>query len=217
MAKEGLESAQWKSFGDRNKTYSIGKEHIKKINISAIIALALLMAGWYYGAHAYNKPFIFPYLETVLSEMAYAATDLAVIRALGITLRRVVIGTFYGLAAGLPIGMAMGFSPLVMKTLSPFVNAIRQIPTTAWVPLAIIWFGLGDGPTIFVLALHGVFVIILNTAAGVLDINPEYYNAVRSMGAGPLQIITDVIIPGAMPGVITGIRLALGMGWMTVV
>ncbi len=215
--KEQFENRQWKTIKDRSATMDMGTRALKKVNPSALLLLIILMVSWYMGAHAYNKPFVFPYFETVVLEIWDAVTDLAVLRAIGITMRRVLLGTLYGFIIGLPLGMAMGFSPFVMKTLSPYVNAVRQIPTTAWVPLAIIWFGLGDGPTLFVLALHGVFVIILNTAAGVMDINPEYYDAVRSMGAGPLQIVRDVIFPGSLPGVITGIRLAMGMGWMTVV
>lgn len=215
--KEPFEKGQWKTIKERSATMDMGAQTLKKLNPSALLLLVILMGSWYLGAHAYNKPFVFPYLETVMLEIKEAMTDLAVLRAIGITMRRVLIGTLYGFLIGLPLGMAMGFSPFVMKTLSPYVNAVRQIPTTAWVPLAIIWFGLGDGPTLFVLALHGVFVIILNTAAGVMDINPEYYDAVRSMGAGPLQVVRDVIFPGSLPGVITGIRLAMGMGWMTVV
>lgn len=188
-----------------------------KLNAPAVILFVALTTAWYFGAHIYDKPFVFPYLEGVSGNIIYALTDLAVLRAIGITIRRVLLGTFYAVLVGIPIGMTMGFSPLMMKALAPYVNALRQIPTTAWVPMAIIWFGLGDGPTLFVLALHGVFVIILNTAAGVMEIDKEYYNAVRSMGANTLQVITDVVLPGSMPGVITGIRLALGMGWMTVV
>ncbi|MBQ1384385.1 MAG: ABC transporter permease subunit [Firmicutes bacterium] len=215
--KDQLQSRQLKSFSDQSRTMNMGTQALKKLNYSAVTMLLVLMAAWYFGAHVYNKPFVFPYFEVVMGRIGEALTDLAVLRAIGITMRRVLLGTLYGFIIGLPLGMAMGFSPLIMKTLSPFVNAVRQIPTTAWVPLAIIWFGLGDGPTLFVLALHGVFVIILNTAAGVMDINPEYYNAVKSMGAGPVEIVKDVIFPGALPGVITGIRLAMGMGWMTVV
>ncbi len=217
MSNVSFESRQWKSFTDRNKTQRLATAGLKKFNPSALILLIVLCTAWYFSAHLYNKPFIFPYFETVVHELVYALSDLAVLRSIGITFRRVLLGTLYGALIGLPLGLAMGFSRKVMDTFSPFVNALRQIPTTAWVPLAIIWFGLGDGPTLFTIALHGVFVIILNTAAGVMDINKDFYNAIRSMGANSLDVVKDVILPGSLPGVITGFRLALGMGWMTVV
>ncbi len=206
-----------KTISQVSNTQKRASAYVKKFNLPALLLLVIVCVAWYFGAHLYGKPFVFPYLEGVVNRIVYALTDLAVLRAIGITIRRVLLGTFYGMLIGIPVGMAMGFSPLIMDALAPYVNALRQIPTTAWVPLAIIWFGLGDGPTLFVLALHGVFIIILNTAAGVMEINKEYYNAVRSMGANTLEVITDVVVPGSLPGIITGIRLALGMGWMTVV
>ena len=84
----------------------------------------------------------------------------------------------------------------------------------AWVPLAIVWFGIGDGPTIFLIAFSGVFTIILNTISGVQDISKDFYNAARSMGANTLNIIIDIVLPGSLPGVMTGVRLAIGLGWM---
>ncbi len=212
-----VDNSHMKSISDTSRSQKMATSFAKKINFSALILLAILSGLWYFGAHFYDKTFIFPYFEDVVGEIVYALTDLAVLRAIAITLRRVLLGTLYGVLVGVPLGMAMGFSPFVMKTLAPYVNALRQIPTTAWVPLAIIWFGLGDGPTLFVIALHGVFIVILNTAGGVMDINPEYYHAVRSMGASTADVVKDVVLPGSLPGVITGVRLALGLGWMTVV
>ena len=206
-----------KTISEVSRTQKHATSYARKFNLPALLLLVGVCLGWFVLAHLYNKPFVFPYFENVVGSIAYALTDLAVLRAIGITIRRVLLGTLYAILAGVPLGMLMGFSPLAMKALAPYVNSLRQIPTTAWVPLAIIWFGLGDGPTLFVLALHGVFVIVLNTAAGVLEINREYYHAVRSMGANTMQVVTDVVLPGSLPGIITGIRLALGMGWMTVV
>lgn len=208
---------QLKTIAQMSRTQNRAASYAKKFNLAALTLLVIVCTAWYFSAHLVGKPFIFPYFEKVVGSITYALTDAAVLRAIAITIRRVLLGTLYAVLAGVPIGMAMGFSPLIMKALAPYVNALRQIPTTAWVPLAIIWFGLGDGPTLFVLALHGVFIVILNTAAGVMEIDKEYYNAVRSMGASTRDVITDVVLPGSLPGIITGVRLALGMGWMTVV
>jgi NitT/TauT family transport system permease protein len=184
---------------------------------SFIIALLILGTIWYFAAHRINKVFIFPYLEDVLYELFYAVTDLYVIRSLGITMRRVLIGVYYATIIGFPLGMLMGYSPLVMRTIAPFINSLRQIPTTSWVPLAIVWFGLGDGPTIFVIMFHAIFTVILNTVAGVKSINSDFYNAARSMGAKTKDIVKDVILPGSLSGLITGVRIALGSAWMSVV
>ena len=116
-------------------------------------------------------------------------------------MRRVMTGALYAFIIGLPLGMIMGYSPKILRALSPFMNSLRQVPIMAWVPLAIVWFGIGDGPTIFLIAFSGVFTIILNTISG----------------ANTLNIIKDIVLPGSLPGVMTGVRLAIGLGWMSVI
>lgn len=203
--------------GTENRRNTRGKVLLSGINVTFLMALATLLAIWFVAAHAVDRPFQFPRLESVLSELGYAFTDLYVWRNLGITFRRVLLGVLYATLIGFPLGMFMGYSKTAMKTISPFIAALRQIPMTSWVPLSIIWFGLGDGPSIFVIALVAVFTIILSTVSGVKDISPEYYNAVRSMGATTAGVIKDVVFPGCISGLITGMRIAFGLAWMTVV
>lgn len=189
----------------------------KNYNVGAIISLIIIATVWYVAAHIVNSPFTFPYLETVLHDVVYSLTDLYVLKNLGITMRRVLTGSLYAFIIGFPLGMIMGYSPKILQAMSPFINSLRQVPIMAWVPLSIVWLGIGDGPTIFLIAFSGIFTIILNTVAGVQDISKDFYNAARSMGAGTLSIIKDVVIPGSLPGVLTGIRLAIGLGWMSVI
>lgn len=189
----------------------------KNYNIGFAISLILICTAWYFFAHLVNSPFTFPYFEKVLYEFYYSITDMYVLRNLAITMRRVLTGSVYAFIIGFPIGMIMGYSPKMLQIMSPFINSLRQVPIMAWVPLAIVWFGIGDGPTVFLIAFSGIFTIILNTVAGVQDISKDFYNAARSMGAGTLSIIKDIVVPGSLPGVLTGVRLAIGMGWMSVI
>ena len=193
---------------DRNRWRKIGGKHH---NFAALIALIFICGIWTVAAHVVAKPFIFPYFEDVIKEVVYSLSDMYVLRNLGIT------GAFYAFIIGLPLGMIMGYSPKILRALSPFMNSLRQVPIMAWVPLAIVWFGIGDGPTIFLIAFSGVFTIILNTISGVQDISKDFYNAARSMGANTLSIIKDIVLPGSLPGVMTGVRLAIGLGWMSVI
>ena len=195
----------WRKFSDKN------------YNIGAIVSLLVIGVVWFFAAHAVNQPFIFPYLEEVLYKFVYCLTDMYVLTNLGITMRRVLTGCTYAFLIGFPLGMLMGYSPRLLKWMAPFINSLRQVPIMAWVPLSIVWFGIGDGPTIFLIAFSGVFTIILNTIQGVQDISKDFYNAARSMGAGTLSIIKDIVIPGSLPGVLTGLRLAIGLGWMSVI
>lgn len=199
---------------DRNRWRKMGG---KNRNFAAILALIIICLIWFMTAHAVDKPFLFPYLEDVLKEVGLSLTDMYVLRNLGITMRRVLTGSLYAFVIGFPLGMLMGYSPQILKAISPFMNSLRQVPIMAWVPLAIVWFGIGDGPTIFLIAFSGIFTIILNTISGVQDISKDFYNAARSMGANTLGVIKDIVLPGSLPGVMTGLRLAIGLGWMSVI
>lgn len=200
--------------GDRNRWRRFGGSHR---NIAALVGLAVICIIWFAAAHIVDKPFLFPYLEDVLKEVGYSLTDMYVLRNLGITMRRVLTGSLYAFVIGFPLGMLMGYSRQILRAISPFMNSLRQVPIMAWVPLAIVWFGIGDGPTIFLIAFSGIFTIILNTISGVQDISKDYYHAAKSMGANTLGVIKDVVLPGSLPGVLTGLRLAIGLGWMSVI
>lgn len=180
-------------------------------------SLVVIIAVWYFAAHAFNDTFKFPYIEKILSKIGYSMMDLHVWRSLYITMRRVMLGVFYGALVGFPLGVAMGFSTAIMRTIAPFINSLRQIPTMCWVPLAVVWFGLGDGPTIFIIAFQATFNVVLSTVVAVQDISADYYNAVRSMGARTLGMVTDVVFPSSMAGLITGLRVSLGTAWGAVV
>lgn len=204
-ATQNKDRRNWKKMGGKN------------YNVGAIVSLIIIGIVWYFAAHKVNSPFIFPYLEDVLYQVVYCLTDMYVLTNLAITMRRVLTGCVYAFVIGFPIGMIMGYSSKLLQWMSPFINSLRQVPIMAWVPLAIVWFGIGDGPTIFLIAFSGIFTIILNTIQGVQDVSKDYYNAARSMGANTLNIIKDIVIPGSLPGVLTGLRLAIGLGWMSVI
>ena len=180
--------------------------------------LAVILIVWYFAAHKVNYVLTFPYIEDVLARFGEALVDVDYFwRHFLITLVRVLKGVGLAVLIGFPVGMAMGFSPFIMRTLAPYINAVRQIPITAWVPMAIIWFGLGDGPTIFIITFSTVFVVILNVVAAVQDISPDYYNAARSMGASGWGTVTDVVFPSSMAGLVTGLRVSIGSAWGAVV
>jgi len=204
-AAKNRDRRNWRKFGGKN------------YNVGAMVSLVIIAVVWYVAAHIVNSPFTFPYLENVIYEIFYSLTDAYVLENLAITMRRVLTGSVYGFIIGFPLGMIMGYSPKILQAMSPFINSLRQVPIMAWVPLAIVWFGIGDGPTIFLIAFSGIFTIILNTVAGVQDISRDFYNAARSMGANTLNILKDIVLPGSLPGVLTGVRLAIGLGWMSVI
>ena len=133
------------------------------------------------------------------------------------SLKRVLSGVAIAVLTALPLGMGMGYWARARDFFTPFVEMIRPIPPLAWVPIAILWFGIGDRSALFIIFLGAFFPILLNTISGVLSINKRLIESSMILGARKATLFTKVLAPGAMPSIITGIRIALGIGWMTLV
>ncbi|MDD4783436.1 MAG: ABC transporter permease subunit SaoP [Syntrophaceticus sp.] len=185
--------------------------------IYSIIVLSILMIIWYFAANRIQNTLLLPYFQDTVKEFINCWIDRKIVSNLMLTLKRVFTGFLYAFAIGIPLGLLMGYSRAAMQGISPIINSLRQIPIMAWIPLSIIWFGLGDGPTVFLITVSAIFPLVINTIAGVHGIDPTYYNAARSMGASLSNIIRDIVIPGALPSILTGCRLAMGSGWMSVI
>lgn len=182
-----------------------------------IITLALLIGIWQLAAVHIHFALLMPSPWSTFKALLQSVADPKILIALLITLKRVGIGFAVACLIGISLGYLMGYSKTILRFLDPLTNSVRLIPIMAWVPLTIVWFGLGDGPTIFLIAFAGLFSIMLSTISGVHDISADYYNAARSLGAGRLSIFTHVVIPGSLPSVLTGMRIGLGGGWMSVI
>lgn len=133
------------------------------------------------------------------------------------SLRRVFGGVGVALAIAIPLGLLAGRSTRVRTLLHPFIELVRPVPPLAWVPLAILWFGIGDLSAVFIIFLGAFFPILLNTVAGVLAIERGLLEAAVLLGATRRDVFFKVLAPGATPAIITGVRIALGVGWMTLV
>ncbi len=133
------------------------------------------------------------------------------------TLGRVLIGLTIACGVGIPIGMLMGRFRLAEKFFLPLVSVLMPIPSLAWVPLFILWFGIGEITTILVVSYAATFPVIYNVWTGVRAVNPLWVRAAFSMGAGQRQLFRNVVLPAASPYVFTGIRLAFGRAWIAVV
>jgi len=133
------------------------------------------------------------------------------------SLLRVVSGVSLAVVLGVPLGLALGASRRIRSIIMPLVDFVRPIPPLAWVPLAILWFGLGLTSAVYLIFLGAVFPIVLSTCAGVRGIDHLMVDAVRIMGATRFTVWRKVLLPGAMPSICTGIRVGMGIGWMTLV
>ncbi|ADG72622.1 ABC transporter permease subunit SaoP [Brachyspira murdochii] len=183
----------------------------------SVSVLIVIMVVWYFLAKKIDNNLLLPDFLLTCKEFFLSWVDPYTVQNLLITLERVFRGFIIACIIGLPLGLIMGYSKPILLAVSPIINSIRQVPIMAWIPLAIVWFGLGDGPTIFLITMSAIFPLIINTIDGVRGIDPNYINAARSMGARNIDIMFDIILPGALPSFLTGCRLALGLGWMSVI
>lgn len=189
---------------------------VKKF-IYRIITFSVLLLLWDFTARHYNNQLLLPAPWETFKSFFFAVQDVEILKNLIITLKRVMAGLGIALAGGLTLGFAMGYSTLISNLVDPVIGPLRQVPIMAWVPLTIVWFGLGDGPTLFLIAMVGIFPILLNTMAGVRSVPKNYYHAARSMGAGRMVLFFRITLPSALPDMITGLRIGLSAGWMSVI
>lgn len=129
----------------------------------------------------------------------------------------VLMGFVAAVAIGLPLGLAMGWSRTVEALVNPAFLLIRPIPPLAWIPLAIVWLGLGDGAKVLVIWFAAFVPSVINSYAGVRAIEPHLIEASRMLGASRRMLVLEVLIPGALPLIFTGLRLSLQACWTTLV
>lgn len=133
------------------------------------------------------------------------------------SLKRVFTGLAIAVGLGLPLGIFMSYWRRLGEILHPIVEMLRPIPPLAWVPISILWFGIGNQSSAFIIFLGAFFPILLNTITGVLSINQRLIESAIILGAKRRSLFFKVLIPGAMPSIITGIRIGIGIAWMTLV
>lgn len=134
-----------------------------------------------------------------------------------VSIKRVLVGLGFALLVGVPLGLLVGASRLAEAAATPAFQFLRMISPLSWMPIAVLVFGVGDAPIYFLLAFAAVWPILLNTAAGVRQLNPHWLLLSRSLAATGWETLSRVILPGVMGNVLTGLRLALGISWIVLV
>jgi sulfonate transport system permease protein len=126
---------------------------------------------------------------------------------------RVAVGFLLAAMIGVPLGLAAGSIRNVRRLVDMTIHAVRAVPGIGWLPLAIVWFGIGTKTTVFLISLAGFFPIYVNSAQGARHVRPIWKRAALMLGADRWSLFTTVILPGAMPSVVSGLRVALGLSW----
>jgi NitT/TauT family transport system permease protein len=163
------------------------------------VTVARALAEWMFG-----RPGAGPYSGTWFTHAGNSAY-------------RVFVGFFLAAATGILLGCLIGWFRLVSDLVDPIIQVLRPIPITAWVPFAVIFFGIRDGSAFFLIALGAFFPIVVNTAAGVGNTPKLLVRAARMLGIRPYMLLPRVVLPSAMPFIFTGLRIGIGLAWVLVI
>ena len=179
--------------------------------------LAILVAWWLLPHLIQYPPYMLPSIGTVLDYARESIRDGSLARDVLASLGRLALGFVIGMALAIPLGLAIALNRYVAETFRPVLSFLQAIAGIAWVPLTIIWFGMGNGSVIFVIANTIFFASLYNTVIGVQAIPLSLHRAVRSHGGRGLSLLTNLILPGALVQILLGIRTSVAYGWRALV
>jgi NitT/TauT family transport system permease protein len=183
----------------------------------ALVPLVLVLA-WEGAARAHLvSPIVLPPPSAVARRWLEAVRSGELPRDAAASLVRVVLGFLSGAALALPVGLALGAYPRAHQLFNPLLQVLRPIPPIAFIPLAILWFGLGNPPAVFLIALGAFFPVLMNTMAGVRQVDDLYLRAARNLGARDGVLFRRVILPAAMPYILAGMRIGVGTAFIVVI
>jgi NitT/TauT family transport system permease protein len=184
----------------------------------SLIAVVVGLAAWEAASRTkVINPLFYPPPSLIIQTLFRMIGDGDLALNLGATLGRVGAGLLSGGSAGLAAGLLLGWSPRLRRIFDPVVSFLYPLPKLALFPLCLIIFGLGDTSRVVLIALAAFFPLLINTLAGVQQINPDYFEIARSYGASPLIEFQRVILPGSLPSMLSGLRLAVGNALVTAI
>jgi taurine transport system permease protein len=193
----------------------------KSGHISLITALALILLWWIITGMGWVKPLFLPSPAAVWQKFLLAMTEgvsnSTLIQHTAASLGRVLGAFLFALVTAVPIGILMGVNRVVRGLFDPIIEFYRPLPPLAYLPLIIIWFGIGEFPKIFLIYLAIFAPMAIAARAGVRSVSIEQIHAAYAMGATRAQVIFQVILRAAMPEIFTGMRIGIGVGWTTLV
>lgn len=181
-----------------------------------LVVVAILLGAWQ-TAIAVSQTDIFPTPAQVLSGIVELAQKGVLLMYIVASLFRVFWGFGLAMVVGIPAGLLMGWLGHAFRAFNPLLQVLRPISPIAWIPLAILWFGIDDRAPIFLIFLASVFPITTATIAAVRNIPLVHIRAAQNFGVRGPALFARVLFPGALPQIITGLRIALGVAWLVVV
>jgi NitT/TauT family transport system permease protein len=190
-------------------------ERLHKIWPPLLVLLAII--GLWWAAVVYTESVIFPTPAQVVTGTMELIEDGTLWEHIGASLFRVGAGFGIAVLVAVPFGLWMGRVDGAFRTFNPIIQILRPISPIAWIPIAILWFGVGNVSPIFLIFISAVYPMIVQTAAGVHTIEKRYLRAAENFGVSRSVLFRQVIIPAVLPEMIVGMRIGLGVAWLVVV
>jgi NitT/TauT family transport system permease protein len=185
-------------------------------SLPSIVVMAVVVGIWW-GAVVATRSVIFPTPWAVVAGTLELARDGTLWEHIGASLMRVGAGFGIAVAFAIPLGLWMGWVRGAFVTLNPVFQILRPISPIAWIPIAILWFGVGNASPIYLIFIASVFPMIVQTTEGVHTIERRYLRAAENFGVSRKKLFLQVVFPATLPQIIVGMRIGLGVAWLVVV
>lgn len=198
-------------FWDARKRATRVQEWVLPASVTVFGVALWSFACWATGTEVFPTPFetVQAFGELIESKRLWG--DVAA------SLFRVTWGFLIAAGIGIPLGLVVGWSTRTFRALNPIIQGLRPISPIAWIPIAILWFGIGDGAGIFLIFLSSFFPITVGTMAAVRNISLVHQRSARNFGMRGFELFRWVVLPAALPQIITSLRIALGVAWLVIV
>lgn len=160
---------------------------------------------------------VFPNPIAVLTSMGELIANGTLLKNTVASLFRVSVGFSLAVVLGVPLGIILGRVEIIKLSFNPLIQFLRPISPLAWIPLAMLWFGLGDPPAIFLIFLASFFPMVVSTSVAVETIKPTYFQVAANFNFSRMEVLTKIVIPAITPEVITALRMTIAIAWLVVV
>lgn len=191
---------------------------IRRITLFALAAI-VIGATWSYLSYSSDlvAQYVLPRPTTVLVALGQLLAAGTLAQHIAASLSRVFLGFLLAGLTAIPLGIALGWSRTLYLLFEPGIELLRPISPIAWIPLSILWFGLGEESKVFLVWLISFFFVLVNTVSGVRGVDRQLVQAAQTLGASDLFVFREVVLPAALPAIITGLRISLGVALGVVV
>ena len=195
----------------------IARAQFLRLSLALPLGVAVLLLAAWHGAVRLSGSDLFPTPLEVLRGLVELVQRGLLLKYVVASLFRVTWGFGLAVLVGVPVGLVLGWFRVAYSAFNPFIQILRPISPIAWIPVAILWFGVKDTAPIFLIFLASVFPITVSAMAAVQNMQQVYLRAAQNFGLSGIPLFRRVILPAALPQIITGLRIALGVAWLVVV